>query len=66
VRPEWLAGKRRIGVSAGASAPEVLVTQVLDRLRSLGAQRVTPLAGVTEGIVFTLPRGLTHSPSEGR
>jgi 4-hydroxy-3-methylbut-2-en-1-yl diphosphate reductase len=66
VRPEWLAGKRRIGVSAGASAPEVLFTQVLDRLRSLGAQRVTPLAGVTEGIVFTLPRGLTHSPSEGR
>ena len=61
LRPEWLAGKRRVGVSAGASAPEVLVKDVLDRLRELGAERVTPLPGVTEGVVFTLPRGLAHS-----
>ena len=61
LRPEWLAGKRRVGVTAGASAPEVLVKEVLDRLRELGAERVTPLPGVTEGVVFTLPRGLGPS-----
>jgi 4-hydroxy-3-methylbut-2-enyl diphosphate reductase len=66
VRPEWLVGKRRVGVSAGASAPEVLVTEVLDRLRALGATRVTPLPGVTEGVVFTLPRALAQSPSGTR
>jgi 4-hydroxy-3-methylbut-2-en-1-yl diphosphate reductase len=61
LRPEWLAGKRRVGVTAGASAPEVLVEQVLDRLRELGAARVTALPGVTETVVFTLPRDLSRA-----
>lgn len=58
LRPEWVAGKRRIGVTAGASAPEVLVQQVLLRLKALGALAVTELSGVTENVTFPLPKGL--------
>jgi 4-hydroxy-3-methylbut-2-enyl diphosphate reductase len=58
LRPEWVAGKRRIGVTAGASAPEVLVQQVLQRLKELGAAAVTELTGVTESVTFPLPKGL--------
>jgi 4-hydroxy-3-methylbut-2-enyl diphosphate reductase len=58
LRPEWLAGKRRVGVTAGASAPEVLVNEVVERLKALGAQSVRALEGITENVVFTLPRGL--------
>ncbi len=58
LRPEWVAGKGRIGVTAGASAPEVLVREVIARLRELGATRITPLEGVVEKVVFTLPRAL--------
>jgi 4-hydroxy-3-methylbut-2-enyl diphosphate reductase len=58
LKPEWIAGRKSIGVTAGASAPEVLVKQVIDRLRELGAQRVTELAGAAETIVFPMPRGL--------
>jgi 4-hydroxy-3-methylbut-2-enyl diphosphate reductase len=58
LRPEWVAGKRRIGVTAGASAPEVLVNELIDRLKALGAQSVQPLRGIEESVVFTLPRGL--------
>ena len=58
LRPEWVAGKRRVGVTAGASAPEVLVQQVLARLKELGALGVTELAGVTESVTFPLPKGL--------
>ena len=58
LRPEWIAGKRRIGVTAGASAPEVLVNDVLARLKELGAARVAQLDGISEGVVFTLPREL--------
>jgi 4-hydroxy-3-methylbut-2-en-1-yl diphosphate reductase len=58
LRPEWLAGKRRIGITAGASAPEVLVEELIGRLKALGAQSVRPLEGITENVVFTLPRGL--------
>ncbi len=58
LRPEWIAGKRRIGVTAGASAPEVLVNELIDRLKALGAQSVRPLAGIEEHVVFTLPRAL--------
>jgi len=57
--PEWVAGKRRVGVTAGASAPEVLVQEVIAALRRLGAKNVTPLEGVVEKVVFTLPRELT-------
>ena len=59
LRPEWITGKRRIGVTAGASAPEVLVLEVIDRLAELGAKRVTQLKGIEENVVFSLPKGLT-------
>ena len=60
LRPEWIAGKRRIGVSAGASAPEVLVIELIERLKALGAKRVQQLDGITEHVVFTLPRELAR------
>ncbi len=56
--PEWVAGKRRIGVTAGASAPEVLVQDVIAKLQRLGAKRVTQLEGIEENVVFALPKGL--------
>jgi 4-hydroxy-3-methylbut-2-enyl diphosphate reductase len=58
LRPEWLAGKRRVGITAGASAPEILVDELIARLKTLGARSVRPLDGITENVVFTLPRGL--------
>jgi len=58
LRPEWIAGTRRVGVTAGASAPEVLVDELIARLKALGAAQVTPLEGITERVVFTLPREL--------
>lgn len=54
----WLTGKRRIGVTAGASAPEVLVQQVVERIRLLSGAEVRQLGGVEEGVVFPLPREL--------
>jgi len=59
LRPEWVAGKRRVGVTAGASAPEVLVQEVIAKLRGLGAGSVEALPGVVEKVVFSLPRALT-------
>lgn len=56
--PEWFEGKRLIGVTSGASAPEVLVKEVIQRIRDLGAKRVKELDGITETITFPLPRGL--------
>jgi 4-hydroxy-3-methylbut-2-enyl diphosphate reductase len=61
LRPEWIAGKRRVGVTAGASAPEVLVNGLIERLMELGAQSVRPLEGIAEHVVFTLPRELARS-----
>jgi len=58
LRPEWFTGKSRIGVTAGASAPEVLVQQVLDRLRELGVASVRKLDGIRETMKFPLPKGL--------
>jgi 4-hydroxy-3-methylbut-2-enyl diphosphate reductase len=58
LRPEWVAGKRVVGVTAGASAPEVLVQQVIERLRELGAERVTSVPGIEEKVTFSLPRSL--------
>jgi 4-hydroxy-3-methylbut-2-en-1-yl diphosphate reductase len=63
LRPEWLAGKRRVGVTAGASAPEVLVDEVITRLKALGAESVRPLEGIIERVQFTLPRELASRPS---
>ena len=58
IRVEWLQGKTRIGVTAGASAPEVLVKRVIERLRSLGAHSVRENQGNPENVVFSLPREL--------
>lgn len=58
LRAEWLAGKRCIGVTAGASAPEVLVRRVVTRLKELGAGQVSELDGIVERVVFPLPKGL--------
>ena len=58
IDPEWLVGKRSIGVSAGASAPEILVRQVVDRLRVLTDAEVAQLAGIEEGVSFALPKEL--------
>ncbi len=58
VQTEWLEGKRRVGVTAGASAPELLVRQVIERLRELGAFAVRELDGTMETVVFPLPKGL--------
>jgi 4-hydroxy-3-methylbut-2-enyl diphosphate reductase len=58
LKPEWIAGKARVGVTAGASAPEVLVNELIRRLTELGATSVRPLEGAAENVVFTLPREL--------
>ena len=63
VDPDWLVGRRRIGVTAGASAPEALVQGLIERLRELGASGVRVLDGVQEHVVFPLPRGLGRSAS---
>ena len=58
VRPEWIAGAACVGVTAGASAPEVLVREVVDKLKRLGARTVRNLDGVVENVVFPMPKGL--------
>jgi len=58
IDPEWLEGKLRVGVTAGASAPEVLVQAVIDRLKECGVRSVRPLDGVQEAVTFPLPKGL--------
>jgi 4-hydroxy-3-methylbut-2-enyl diphosphate reductase len=58
LRAEWFVGKRRVGVTAGASAPEVLVQEVVERLRTLGAVSVRTLPGAAETVHFPLPMGL--------
>jgi 4-hydroxy-3-methylbut-2-en-1-yl diphosphate reductase len=58
INPEWLKGKSRIGVTAGASAPEILVQEVLDGLCALGATTPVEVAGRPENITFSLPREL--------
>ena len=58
IDPAWLEGKLRVGVTAGASAPEVLVEAVINRLKELGAKSVRTLDGVEEAVTFPLPKGL--------
>jgi 4-hydroxy-3-methylbut-2-enyl diphosphate reductase len=58
VDPQWLVGHSRVGLTAGASAPELLVRQVVERLRQIGAREVRSLDGVIEEVVFPLPKGL--------
>jgi 4-hydroxy-3-methylbut-2-en-1-yl diphosphate reductase len=58
LNPDWVRGKSAIGVTAGASAPELLVRQVIERLRSLGAAEVRELSGIEERVTFPLPKAL--------
>jgi len=60
LQTEWLVGKRTIGLTAGASAPDILVQQVIARLRELGAVSVRTLAGIQETVKFPLPKGLRN------
>jgi len=57
--PAWVTGKKHIGVSAGASAPEVLVKELVAKLQAIGSAKVTELQGVIESVVFQLPKNLT-------
>ena len=61
VDPAWLVNKKRIGVTAGASAPEVLVKELIEFLRSQGAGQVTELSGLEENITFSLPQALRRA-----
>jgi 4-hydroxy-3-methylbut-2-enyl diphosphate reductase len=58
--PSWLQGKSHIGISAGASAPEILVTQLIVRLKELGATDVRVMSGIEERVVFPLPKALAQ------
>lgn len=61
LKSEWLTDKKKIGVSAGASAPEVLVKEVIAKLKTLGVQNVSELKGVVESVVFKLPKNLSEA-----
>jgi 4-hydroxy-3-methylbut-2-enyl diphosphate reductase len=58
LQPEWFAGKAHVGISAGASAPEVLVQGVIARLQNMGGSKVIELQGIVENVVFPLPKTL--------
>ena len=67
LKPAWFEGKTRVGLTAGASAPEVLVREVIDRLKALGAVSVRKMDGIEETLKFPLPKGLKldHIPAPG-
>jgi 4-hydroxy-3-methylbut-2-enyl diphosphate reductase len=58
LKEEWLEGKKRVGLTAGASAPDVLVQEVIDRIKALGAVSVRKMDGIVETVKFPLPKGL--------
>ena len=62
--PAWVTGRKRIGVTAGASAPEILVRQVIDRIKALGAVSVRKMDGIQETIKFPMPKGLKLDGAE--
>lgn len=64
LQAQWLEGCQRVGLTAGASAPEILVTQVIERLKALGAVSVQRLAGDPENVKFPLPKGLRMDTTE--
>jgi 4-hydroxy-3-methylbut-2-enyl diphosphate reductase len=64
LKAEWLTGKTKIGVSAGASAPEILVKEVIAKLQKLGANKVEELHGVVENVIFQLPKNLTSAANK--
>lgn len=61
LQAEWLQGKKKVGISAGASAPEVLVKEVITALQNMGAAQVEELQGVVENVVFQLPKNLVNA-----
>jgi 4-hydroxy-3-methylbut-2-enyl diphosphate reductase len=63
LRPEWFAGTQTVGVTAGASAPELLVQRVVARLREWGGQGAEEVVGREENVVFALPRELRPKPA---
>lgn len=63
IRQEWLQGKTRIGLTAGASAPEVLVEEVIEQLQQWGVENVVEAPGIRESVVFSLPRELYADPA---
>ena len=63
LKSEWLVGKQKVGVSAGASAPEILMKEVIAKLQALGANQVEELHGVIESVVFQLPKNLINAIS---
>lgn len=65
IDPLWLTGAQRIGITAGASAPEVLVQDVISRLKELGAISVRKMQGIEENVSFPLPRELSRKMVEG-
>lgn len=58
IQPEWVTGKDRVGLTAGASAPEILVRAVIERLKQLGIGSVADLDGTQEKVAFALPKDL--------
>ena len=62
LQAQWLEGKPRVGLTAGASAPEVLVSEVIERIRSFGAVSVRKMGGIEETTKFPLPKGLRLDP----
>ena len=64
LRPEWFAGISRVGISAGASAPEVLVQGVISSLEELGGEKVVELQGIVENVVFPLPKSLNPATAK--
>ena len=59
IKSEWLSGAGAVGVTAGASAPEVLVQEVITRLEGLGGSKAEESNGITENVVFSLPKALS-------
>lgn len=64
LQPQWLLGCQRVGLTAGASAPEILVGQVIERIKALGAVSVQTLPGTPETLKFPLPKGLRMGATE--
>jgi 4-hydroxy-3-methylbut-2-enyl diphosphate reductase len=64
LQPQWFKGCHRVGLTAGASAPEILVTQVIERLKALGALSVQRMPGDPESVKFPLPKGLRLDQNE--
>jgi len=65
LQPDWFEGVARVGLTAGASAPEVLVREVIDRIKALGATSVRSMNGIEETVKFPLPKGLKIDAATG-